>query len=158
MQCGKVSFLVQIIIVLHFQVMYYKGLPIWASLKNCCIIFDHSIVEIGSNAVQGLLGPNIKKVNKSCFWTDKVSAILKNIYKIRQKNLFYPIPLFLLYNVQYCTCSHTSFCSCFKPYIFLHRNRLYNRLNGEQSLDVLEKQLREMFEKVNLFYLFLPQE
>ena len=46
MQCGKV--LVQIIIVLHFQVMYYKGLPIWASLKNCCIIFDHSIVEIGS--------------------------------------------------------------------------------------------------------------
>ena len=61
MQCGKVSFLVQIIIVLHFQVMHYKGLPIWASLKNCCIIFDHSIVEIGSNAVQGLLGPKIKK-------------------------------------------------------------------------------------------------
>ena len=61
MQCGKVSFLVQIIIVLHFQVMYYKGLPILASLKNCCIIFDHSIVEIGSNAVQGLLGPKIKK-------------------------------------------------------------------------------------------------
>ena len=130
------------------------------SLKNCCILLDHSIVEIGS--LKRVAGPfrskNKKKVRKSCFWTDKVSAILKNIYKIRQKNLFYPIPLFLLYNVQYCTCSHTSFCSCFKPYIFLHRNRLYNRLNGEQSLDVLEKQLREMFEKVNLFYLFLPQE
>ena len=66
-QCGKVSFLVQIIIVLHFQVMYYKGLPIWASLKNCCIIFDHSIVEIGSNAVQGLLGPKIKKGTKIMF-------------------------------------------------------------------------------------------